>query len=62
MYVLLPQGFLGASNLYTRQYDQIIKDIDHKVRCVDDTLLYDPSIEEAFFPLLLKRGTRSNEK
>ena len=62
MYVQLPLGFLGAGNIYTRQYDQIIKDIDHKVRCVDDTLLYDPSIEEAFFPLLLKRGTRSNEK
>ena len=62
IYVQLPLGFLGAGNIYTRQYDQIIKDIDRKVRCVDDTLLYDPSIEEAFFPLLLKRGTRSNEK
>ena len=44
----IPQGFIAAGDLYTRQYGEIIKDILRKVKCVDDTLLYDNSIEQAF--------------
>ena len=30
-------------------YDEVIKDVPHKVKIVDDTLLYDSNIEGAFF-------------
>ena len=49
IYLHLPQGFLAAGDAYTRRYDEVIKDIPRKVKIVDDTLLYDYSIEEAFF-------------
>ena len=49
MYKRIPQGFIAAGDIYTRQYDEIIKDIPQKVKCVDDTLLYDNSIEQAFY-------------
>ena len=44
MYLRLPQGYLAAG-----RYDEVVKDIPRKVKIVDDTLLYDNSIEEAFF-------------
>ena len=49
LYSPLPQGYLAAGDAYTRCYDEVIKDIPRKVKIVDDTLLYDYSIEEAFF-------------
>ena len=45
----LPQGYLAASDAYTRRYDDIIKNVQQKVKCVDDTLLWDPDIETAFY-------------
>ena len=42
------QGFLAAGDAYTHRYDEIIKNIPRNVKCVDDTLLYDSSIEEPF--------------
>ena len=48
-YCRLPQGFVAAGDAYTRRYDEIIKDVKNKVKCIDDTLLYSESIEEAFF-------------
>ena len=48
-YRRLPQGYLAAGDVYTRRYDEIIKDVGRKVKCVDDTLLYDTDIESAFF-------------
>ena len=44
----LPQGYLAATDAYTRIYDDIIKDVPNKVKCVDDTLLYDHGIVAAF--------------
>ena len=44
----LPQGYLAATDAYTRRYDNNIKDVPNKVKCVDDTLLYDHGIEAAF--------------
>ena len=41
----MPQSYLASGGAYTWRYDEIIKDIPHKVKIVDDTLLYDPSIE-----------------
>ena len=49
MYLRMPQGYLASGDAYTRRYDEIIKDIPHKVKIVDDTLLYDPNIEGSFY-------------
>ena len=49
MYLRMPQGYLASGDAYPRRYDEIIKDIPRKVKIVDDTLLYDPSIEESFY-------------
>ena len=45
MYDGLPQGFLGTGDIYTCWYDKIIKEIDCKVSCIDDTLLYDHTVK-----------------
>ena len=45
----LPQGFLSSNDAYTRRYDEVIKDVPRKVKCVDDVLLWDESIKSAFF-------------
>ena len=42
------QGFSGSGDMYTRRYDDIIADIPRKGKIVDDTLLYDSTVEEAF--------------
>ena len=47
-YLRLPQGFMAAGDAYTRRYDEIIKDVNNKVKCVDDALLYEPSISENY--------------
>ena len=49
MYLRMPQGYLASGDAYTRRYDDIIKDVPRKVKIVDDALLYDDSIEQAFF-------------
>ena len=43
-----PQGFSGSGDIYTRRYDDIISDVPRKGKIVDDTLLYDSTITEAF--------------
>ena len=48
-YLRLPQGYSAAQDAYTRRYDEIIKDVPNKVKCIDDTLLYSDDIEHAFF-------------
>ena len=37
LYKQIPQGLIAAGDVYTRQYDEIIKDIPWKVKFVDDT-------------------------
>ena len=49
MYLRMPQGFVASGDVYTRRYDDIIKDIPRKVKIVDDSLLYDDNIEDAFY-------------
>ena len=44
-----PMGHCSASDAYTRRFDDAIQDVPRKYKCVDDTLLYDSSIEEAFW-------------
>lgn len=49
MYRRMPQGYLASGDAYTRRYDEIITDVPRKVKLVDDALLWDYSIEEAFY-------------
>ena len=49
MYLRMPQGYLASGDAYTRRYDEVIKDIPRKVKIIDDALLYDSSIKEAFY-------------
>ena len=49
MYKRMPQGYLASGDAYTSRYDQIIGDVPRKVKIVDDTLLWDFSVEKAFY-------------
>ena len=49
MYLRMPKGYLASGDTYTRRYDEIIKDTPHKMKIVDNTLLYDSNIEGAFY-------------
>ena len=48
-YRRLPQGFLASGDAYTRRYDEIIKDVKDKVKCIDDVLLHDLDIATSFY-------------
>ena len=48
-YLRAPQGHLASGDAYTRRYDDIIADVLRKLKIIDDVLLYDQTIEEAFF-------------
>ena len=60
--------FLAGGDIYTRRYDEIIKDAECKVKCIDDALLYDYSIKDAFYhtwgflELCALNGTVINDK
>ena len=68
VYLRMPQGFLAAGDAYTRRYDEIIADVARKVKIVDDTLLYDDTIEQHFYhvwdylTLCAKNGVVINKK
>ncbi|MPC98483.1 Polyprotein P3 [Portunus trituberculatus] len=48
-YSRTPMGHCAAPDAYTRRFDEAITGIPRKFKCVDDTLLFDPSVEEAFW-------------
>ena len=48
-YCRAPMGFHTSGDAYTRRFDDITVDVQRTVRCVDDTLLWDNSIEDAFW-------------
>ena len=48
-YLRTTQGLCSAGDAYNSQYDQVLSDIPRKHRIVDDTVLHDSNIEEAFF-------------
>ena len=52
MYLRMPQGYVASGDAYTRRYNEIIKDIPRKIKVVDDTLLYDKTIKDAFYHTL----------
>ena len=47
MYLRLPQGFITSGDVYTRCYNEIIKNFPCKVKIIDDTLLCDTDIEQS---------------
>ena len=49
MYLRMPQGYLASGDAYTYRYDEVIKDIARKIKLVDDNLLYNANIKEAFY-------------
>ena len=48
-YLRVPAGLVDSGDKYTSRYDKVIQHIPRKLKCVDDTLLYDTSIEDAFY-------------
>ena len=52
MYLRMPQEYLASGDAYTQSYNKIIKDVPRKVKIVNDILLFDKNIEEAFYHTL----------
>ena len=48
-YRCAPMGFHTSGDAYTRRFDDITANQRRKVRCIDDSLLWDDTIEEAFW-------------
>ena len=51
-YLRAPQGFHAAGDAYTRRFDDITVDFQRKAKCIDDSLLWDSTIEDAFWHTL----------
>ena len=47
-YLTLPMGLMSATDGYTERYDYVTRDVTDSERCVDDTCLYDATIEGNF--------------
>ena len=48
-YLRGPQGFHGTGDAYTLRFDDITSGEERYLRCIDDGLLYDDSIEQSFW-------------
>lgn len=48
-YLRAPQGHIGSGDAYTRRYDDVIKCVPRKHKVVDDVLLHDDNITQAFY-------------
>ena len=48
-YLRGPQGFHGTGDAYTRRFDDITSGEERYLRCIDDGLLYDDTIEQSFW-------------
>ena len=44
-----PMGLCSSTDAYTRKFDDVIEHIPRKSKCVDDVLLHDTSVEQAFW-------------
>ena len=47
-----PQGFKGSGDAFNRRYDDIIVDVPRKGKVVDDAILWDSTISDAFYHTL----------
>ena len=48
-YCRTPMGHCSATDAYTKRFDDAVNGFPRKHKCVDDTLLYDDSVEGAFW-------------
>ena len=48
-YLRAPMGFPASGDAFTRRFDDITREFSSVARCVDDSLLSDKSIKEAFY-------------
>ena len=48
-FLRVPAGLIDSGDKYTSRYDSVIQHIKRKVKCVDDTLLFDSTIEDSFY-------------
>ena len=48
-YLRAPQGFHASGDAYTRRFDDITSSFERVSRCIDDSILWDDSIEECFW-------------
>ena len=48
-YRTVPQGLISAGDAYTQRKAEIMTDIPGQATCVDDSILYDDSIEQNFY-------------
>ena len=48
-YCSAPQGYVESGDGFTRRFDEIIAHIPNRTKCVDDTLLWAESIDQAFW-------------
>ena len=51
-YRVAPQGSAVSGDAYARRYDEIIQDIERKTKCVDDTALWDDSLEDHWWRMI----------
>ena len=67
-YRKLHQGFCAVGDAYTERYDRLITEVEDKTKCVDDALLWKPTIRDQFFhtckylSLCSKNGIVFNKK
>ena len=47
-YKVAPQGFRASGDAYTARFDEVTKEVQNCKRCVDDSILYEETIEENF--------------
>ena len=43
------QGYIASGDGFFRRFDEIVADIPHKTKCIDDTLLWADDIQSSFF-------------
>ena len=48
-YRTLPQGYITSGDSYSRRFDEIVSDIQDKIKVIDDTLLWSDTLEDCFF-------------
>jgi len=51
-YRVAPQGFLASGDAYSRRFNEIIRDIERKTKCVDDTLMWDDDLTEHWWRMI----------
>jgi len=51
-YRVAPQGFLASGDAYSRRFDEIIRDVERKTKCVDDTLMWDDYLTEYWWRMI----------